>query len=293
MGISSLLCGLDDDEDFTASTMCCACGGGASNCYDTNDGTLSATGEDCLSIRRHPKKCAISDDDADFTSSTMCCICGGGFRRTSKTGRDVENAFGNPAVDLLQPSPCVDQDGGATAAHGLDCSMLDLESCDGRYDDSDFSSLHMCCVCGGGHTFLGEQSMTKHSEAHMAAMLHPDPVHAQLTATRLATGAEKVCMDVDHGSMGSGGFDCSMLIPESCDGRDDDSDFTALSMCCICGGGKIHLIPPRPVAMVATTVNTSAAASRDVSWYCKYFPSRVTWMPGCGAKLDSGTQSGS
>ena len=48
----------------------------------------------------------------------------------------------------MQPT-CSDTDGGATDDDGYGCGDYYSGYC-GFYDDSDFTSNDMCCVCGGG-----------------------------------------------------------------------------------------------------------------------------------------------
>ena len=45
---------------------------------------------------------------------------------------------------------CVDTDNGATDADGDSCSDYIEDWCGGNYDDRDFLSDSMCCICGGG-----------------------------------------------------------------------------------------------------------------------------------------------
>ena len=56
------LCDMGDDDDFTARTMCCACGGGRS---------YTVPGQNC------------NPDDATLPSTRNCCVCGGGDRPTT------------------------------------------------------------------------------------------------------------------------------------------------------------------------------------------------------------------
>jgi len=46
---------------------------------------------------------------------------------------------------------CSDTDSGAKDKDGWSCAGYSSINC-GKYDDSDFSSNAMCCVCGGGST---------------------------------------------------------------------------------------------------------------------------------------------
>ena len=47
------------------------------------------------------------------------------------------------------PPPCVDMDGSATDSYGDGCALYITSWC-GVFDDEDFSSSGMCCICGGG-----------------------------------------------------------------------------------------------------------------------------------------------
>ena len=92
-----------DDDDFTASDMCCTCGGGTNGfpptavpipaptpqgtCFDS-DVQVGSTGdtynEGCAVFYTTETRCtnlnpsATDYDDDDFTASDMCCTCGGG-----------------------------------------------------------------------------------------------------------------------------------------------------------------------------------------------------------------------
>ncbi len=145
-----------DDEDFTASLQCCACGGylgktlaptisaaptavpstavpttpapSATPCVD-DDSTEDLYGYTCSSrYDSSPSDCGCCDDD-DFTASEQCCACGGG-------------------------TPCRSDDS-TTDAYGYTCSSLyDINPiyCQNSiyYDDDDFKSSEQCCACGGG-----------------------------------------------------------------------------------------------------------------------------------------------
>ena len=84
-------CGIYDDEDFTASEMCCLCGKGPWNisyepsnttthtCEDLDNGgsNTDSAGDTCAAYVGNTDWCN-DFDDIDFTSSVMCCACGGG-----------------------------------------------------------------------------------------------------------------------------------------------------------------------------------------------------------------------
>ena len=65
--------------------------------------------------------------------------------------RRVGAAPGPPADDERRLRDCIDTDDGATDPYGTDCEYYDGTPGDcGGYDDTDFSSIVMCCACGGG-----------------------------------------------------------------------------------------------------------------------------------------------
>ena len=68
-----------NDGDFTASDMCCSCGGGQPECIDTNLGTADTAGDPCANYNSGNADywCGNYDDD-DFFSNMECCACGGG-----------------------------------------------------------------------------------------------------------------------------------------------------------------------------------------------------------------------
>ena len=62
-----------------------------------------------------------------------------------------DDAYDNVREASAPPPPaCSDTDGGAEDEDGYSCSDYTWSYCGGDYDDSDFSSDDMCCVCGGG-----------------------------------------------------------------------------------------------------------------------------------------------
>ena len=107
----STVCGANDDSDFSASAICCACGGGAqvatpsasptafstttpeatlsptaasaeTSCADSNNGATDPYGDGCEYYETYPGDCGGYDDD-DFNSVQMCCACGGGVAPTA------------------------------------------------------------------------------------------------------------------------------------------------------------------------------------------------------------------
>ena len=81
----------------------------------------------CWFDRRYP----CSTLEATYGCDCSACACGGG-------GEDGDD-------------DCEDSDGGATDPYGDDCaSYYNYPSWCSGYDDADFTSNEMCCVCGGG-----------------------------------------------------------------------------------------------------------------------------------------------
>jgi hypothetical protein len=74
-----------DDDDFVASTMCCACGGSSEGrpeppqCSDTDEGsTGDVDGDLCEQYTANQQWCMGDFGDDDFNAASMCCACGGG-----------------------------------------------------------------------------------------------------------------------------------------------------------------------------------------------------------------------
>lgn len=125
-------CGAYDDWDFTASWMCCGCGGGWANlasCEDTDWYATDTYGDGC-SWYTGGTGCG-NYDDWDFDANSMCCGCGGG--------------------STYQDDTCQHTSYGATDDWGDSCSWYDDGIGCGSYDDWDFWASIMCCGCGGGY----------------------------------------------------------------------------------------------------------------------------------------------
>lgn len=127
-------CGLFDDDDFFANTMCCSCGGGNRQavdghpfCDNTNFDFRDTTGDDCSWYDNYPETCGQFNTD-DFDSNEMCCACQGGYQMV-----------------------CEDTSLGFTDDAGNSCSYYEDQPvwC-GVYDDDNFRASEMCCACGGG-----------------------------------------------------------------------------------------------------------------------------------------------
>jgi hypothetical protein len=66
--------------------------------------------------------------------------------------QDIELIGENDEI-INHNSACLDSDDGAYDVYGDDCDWYDAQGgadCVDAYDDADFSTLEMCCICGGG-----------------------------------------------------------------------------------------------------------------------------------------------
>lgn len=187
-------------------------------CADT-DGDLTDSWDDvCESYAGHPEWCG-GFDDSDFTADDLCCTCGGGGLPVvcSNTAFGALDSYGDRCVDY--------------AGNTHWCTL---------YDDDDFSSEDMCCVCGGG--------------------AGPTPVPTVSPAPERTPE----CFDSDVSVTDSWGTGCTAYLYVSWCGGYDDSDFSADEACCICGGGSTTA-PPTPIPTTPPTV--TPAPSHD-GIYC-------------------------
>lgn len=140
-------CGLYDDSDFSSMDMCCACGGGKEpSCKDLAHGALTADGLSTCDADFNPEWCG-QYDDSDFSSNTMCCACGGGSIPIKPTCTDTLTWNGTGPAFAADGIQTCSEDGNFTMEQK---AMQYNPAWCGLYDDSDFSSNEMCCVCGGG-----------------------------------------------------------------------------------------------------------------------------------------------
>ena len=179
------------------------------------------------------------------------CDCGDG---SGTAAPSVEPApTPGPTVTLPPTTVCFDLfSGHATDLWGDSCTGGPYGGYDatpswcGHYDDIDFSSNQMCCVCGGG-------SRTAVPSASPAPTVECTNVCAD-------TDNGAVDIDADHCTGGpNGGYE---EVPELC-GLYDDLDFSALEMCCACGGG--YTCSPCWDADGGAT-NAHASGSRSCGW---------------------------
>ena len=129
-----------------------------SDCLDltgcvNDDSTADSYGDTCSSWYDTNEQvgsfgCSGAYDTADFSAAEQCCVCGGGSYDDGGDDGGDDDA-----------GTCADTDNGATDAYGDGCAAYnDYPSWCGGYDDDDFNSLEMCCICGGGDS--GDSSST-------------------------------------------------------------------------------------------------------------------------------------
>ena len=122
------------------------------SCDDADGYAVDPYGDGCDAYDSYPSWCG-GYDDADFTSNEMCCACGGGGDPEPTLTPSLR-----PTAPTPSPSMCDNSDGAAVDPYGDGCDAYDnYPSWCGGYDDVDFTSNEMCCVCGGG---IGEGAPT-------------------------------------------------------------------------------------------------------------------------------------
>ena len=132
---------------------------------------------------------------------------------------------------------CEDTAGDATDQDGDVCAVYSWPDC-GNYDDDDFQSNVMCCVCGGGSTGCVDRlegDLCSTSAHWNQCVEDPDYMHENCPAS---CGFCDVCEDAGDAtdSWGDGCADYT-FYPSYC-GLYDDDDFNSFEMCCACGGGS-------------------------------------------------------
>ena len=124
----------------------------------------------------------------------MCCACGGGDDGSTPV----------PTPITAAPTFCTSTGGDATDPYGDGCDAYSTNPgwC-GLYDDSDYSSEDMCCVCGGG-------SSSAVPTTSPAPTVPPAP-----------TSAPTFCFDNNMGATNQYGGDCNSC-PITCFGYSCD-----------------------------------------------------------------------
>jgi len=113
------------------------------SCNDTAGGATAMNNQTCENFTENPQACLYADyyDDDDFTATDLCCACGGGNRVCEDTSEGANFSFG--------------EGGPPGGPSGGDCDFwwafqINCAEYSGFYDDTDFTAMDMCCACGGG-----------------------------------------------------------------------------------------------------------------------------------------------
>ena len=329
-------CGNYDDGDFSSKLMCCACGGGTATsmptaspaptpvpteyeeCHDTDFGAMGSllwsdgeTYQLPCSWWTSATVCELYNaDDSDWTQSEMCCVCGGGSSTTMPTVTPVPSP--KPSHSFEPTAFCVDTAGWGTDADADGCEFYDTSpSGCGGYDDSDFSSNEMCCICGGGGvtpapTVAREEcpstcfgytcdywsNMCIEMESSYGCDCYgcdcpTDPSGSPTAHPTLTLAPTRTCVDTDSGAADSYGNSCSdyQSNPGWCD-LYDDFDFSSEKLCCVCGGGDDGTTPaPSPGTSAPTHCGELDEGVGDsYGDGCSAYYGHPTW---CGAYDDS------
>jgi hypothetical protein len=138
--------------------------------------------------------------------------------------------------------PCIDNDNGALDSSGSGCSTYQQSFC-GHYNDNDFNSNTMCCVCGGGnnlectedsHCGLSKPACDTTSNTCIECINHN---HCYINNPMCVSNNCRSCIDNDNGALDSSNSGCSTYQQSFC-GHYNDNDFNSNTMCCVCGGGN-------------------------------------------------------
>lgn len=233
-------CGKYDDNDFTASSLCCRCGGG---CKNEDNGATDEYGNTCLWYFERETYCGIRDD-VGFDANVMCCSCKSYVKNTNLTN----------STDMANETfACYDFDNGVYDSASDTCEWYDAraDSC-GFYDDEDFNASQICCACAGGCTNTdngtrdsGGDDCEWYAEGNEFLCGHYDTEN--FTASELCCACKDgfridyspTCIDMDFDAVDSHGDDCEWYVGLSLStcGVYDTEDFVARRMCCACQGG--------------------------------------------------------
>ena len=265
-------------------------------CMDLDDGLVPAItdkfGESCSTYQLYPNACG-QYNDADFSSETMCCACGGG------------GACSN--TDILT---------GVVDSYGDDCSGYDANpSWCGGYDDYVFQSLDMCCGCGGGQICqnidygrtdpFGDEC-TAYSENPTWCGGYDDEDFTSNEFCCVCGGGyfegsgRTLCSNSDKGAMDVLGYSCDRyeaMEGQYCDSQNfNDDDFTAATMCCVCGGGIYTQAPtlfPTSVSPTITPVPSAQEGGNVYSYFeCSADGSLVSYGEECADDACADCESG-
>ena len=217
-------CGQFDDDDFTASEMCVACGGGRFAATDR-------AGDSCSWYAGRHDECGMWDDE-DFMAFRDCYECAS--------------------------APCTEQQAAsqattftATDSAGDGCAWyIENPSSCGAWDDEDFSANDVCCACVGrpDQPTLNLSDFPGLSKAKVAMLLAtkgPAGISSAGASPLNLAQQAKAALLTEAGCVSSNGTDsagdgCSWYAGadrQGYCGNYDTATFSANVDCCECGGG--------------------------------------------------------
>ncbi|MBT6143756.1 hypothetical protein HOH51_04580, partial [bacterium] len=276
-------CGNHDTGSFSSTEMCCACGGGET-CFDTNNGATDRDGDGCDIYQQNTNWCG-NYDTSTFSSNQMCCACGGGRSKRSCVDSNFDKASCQEYVS--RPETC------------------------GQDDNAYFRANEMCCNCGGGYTWnsthsdlnwsnrtlpYDTSSGTTDTNGNGCAFYVKYPLQCDLaddhsfTASEQCTscggGESRVCQNTDRGATNIFGESCLDLAihqahgyTDACVNDFDTVNFSAIEMCCACGGGQT-------ISRGETCHDTEGSALDSLQHTCHH-PKYTTLGLHCGEYDDS------
>jgi hypothetical protein len=210
-------CGKYDDADFRSNEMCCTCGGGVNPTQPTFEPTMS-TGEPTVKPSAATSEPTFEPTLATLEPTMPEPTTPHPFAPTvdpTTATAEPTAVTSEPTLVTSEPTPepgqCENSNDGATDPWNDDCSWYEANpgGC-GKYNDNDFFSDEMCCVCGGGRgdgvatsapteaqtpppTFPPTGVQTPPPSQPPTQVQTPQPTEAQTPAPTTPSAGEDVC----------------------------------------------------------------------------------------------------
>jgi hypothetical protein len=225
-------CGRYDNEQFTATTMCCACADFEEEEYFTIAEDAPIDDAYISDVEAELEDGGEVEDESELSEEIV--IAGEDIAIEDLEAFEDEEEWQDftTQIDPFDPTMdwndigaaldsfmdmqanayqvCADTEADARDEWGNDCTMYDdyPNTC-GAGDTDTFVAADLCCSCGGG-----------------------------------STAGQSTCEDTAGEGLDSDGFGCNWYDnnPADCELFDDD-DFKSAEMCCACGGGETEFDP--------------------------------------------------
>ena len=191
-------------------------------CADVDGGDADDAFSSCSLYADHPSDCGKFDDE-DFTAAVACCACGGG-----STARQADDGLGADIFEADDDELEAVLDNQDVAAAAASVSRV----FDGMFDPN-APSRERILQSGQGSYDYGDDMYVDDGDRSCGSLSSQSP-----------------CYDTaPDGSRDSDGNSCTywgyMYGTIACAGDWwNDDDFTAVEMCCGCGGGSTTSDPP-------------------------------------------------